>query len=74
MQSHLPSCWAALYLTAWWPPSRWHLHLASFALFHFSLGLRGKDCTRPVHGKDFRPVQQGPNQPGLYTARTSGRT
>ena len=25
MQSHLPSCWAELYLTAWWPPSFWPL-------------------------------------------------
>ena len=41
MQSNLPSCWAALYLTAWWPPSSWRLYLASFALFYFSLGLRG---------------------------------
>ena len=41
MQSHLP-CWVELYLTAWWPPSPWRLHLASFALFHVSLGLHGR--------------------------------
>ena len=39
MQSHLPSCWVE-YLTTWWPPSPWRLHLASFALFHLNLGLR----------------------------------
>ena len=50
--------WYVLYLTTWWPPSPWHLHLASFALFHLSLGLRGWEGpakpTRPVHGKVFR--------------------
>ena len=58
MQSHLPSCWVALYLTTWWPPSPWRLHLASFALFHLSLGLldwRGLvRPTRPEHGSVFR--------------------
>ena len=56
MQSHLPSCWAALYLTAWWLPSPWRFRLASFALFHFSLGLRGwRGPARParlIHGSD----------------------
>ena len=42
MQSHLPSCWAELYMTAWWPPSPWRLHLASLTLFHLSLGLHGR--------------------------------
>ena len=55
MQSHLPSCWAELYLTAWWPPSPWRLHLASFVLFHLSLGLHGRGAhprpQRPAHGK-----------------------
>ena len=55
MQSHLPSCWVELYLTAWWPPSPWRLHLASFALFHVSLGLHGRGGhprpQRPEHGR-----------------------
>ena len=55
MQSHLPSCWMELYLTAWWPPSPWRLHLASFALFHLSLGLHGRGGPprpqRPKHGR-----------------------
>ena len=47
--------WYVLYLTTWWPPSPWRFHLASFALFHLSLGLRG--CrgparpARPEHGR-----------------------
>ena len=58
MQSHLPSCWVVLYLTTWWPPSPWRFHLASFALFHLSLGLQGwMGPARParfVHGRAFR--------------------
>ena len=47
-----------LYPTTWWPFSPWRLHLASFALFHLSLGLRGWSGparpTRQVHGRVFR--------------------
>ena len=57
MHSHLPSCWVVLYLTTWWPPSPWRLILASFALFHFCLGLRGwrglARPTRPLQGSDL---------------------
>ena len=58
MQSHLQSCWVVLYLTTSWLPSPWRLHLASFALFHLSLGLRGwkgrAKPHRPEHGRVLR--------------------
>ena len=71
MQSHLPSCWVELYLTAWWPPPPWRLHLASFALFHLSLGLHGRGGTPKATAARARKVLE--RVPGPWFATHGGQ-